>query len=153
MSDDANPVRSLLIPVAGEDILLPGAMVAEVTGYAEPEHAQSDGAGLLGTAVWRHQRLPLVALEGLGEEGQRDPGARARLVVLKGVSNHPELPYFGIVADDIPRLLSVQEQTIESLDHDDLPPGMLDCVLANGEPAYIPDVEGLEERVYRAVKG
>lgn len=153
MSDDADPVRSLLIPVAGEDILLPGAMVAEVTGYAEPETAEHEGGALLGTAVWRGQRLPLVALEGLGDEGQRDPGARARLVVLKGVSNHPELPYFGIVADDIPRLLNIQEQTIESLDHDDLPPGMLDCVLANGEPAYIPDVEGLEERVYRAVKG
>jgi len=151
MNDDASPVRSLLIPVAGEDILLPGTVVAEVTGYAEPERSDGDAGALLGTAVWRGQRLPLIALEGLGEEGQRDPGARARLVVLKGVSNHPELPYFGIVADDIPRLLSVQEQTIESLDHDDLPTGMLACVLANGEPAYIPDVEGLEAKVHRAL--
>lgn len=151
MSDDASPVRSLLIPVSGEDILLPGAVVAEVTGYVEPEGDGSPEEGIIGTATWRGQRLPVASLTGLGEDGQREPGARARLVVLKGVSNHPELPYFGIVADDIPRPLSVQAQTIESLSHDDLPEGMLACVLANGEPAYIPDVEALEAKVHRAL--
>lgn len=150
MNDDATPVRSLLIPIAGEDVLLPGAVVAEVTSYAGLERDEA-GTGILGTAAWRGQRLPVTAVPGLGEESQREPGARARLVVLKGVSNHPELPYFGIIADDIPRPVSVQAQTIETLDHDGLPEGMLACVLANGEPAYIPDVEGLEARVYEVV--
>lgn len=149
----AEQVRSLLLPISEYNLLLPGTVVAEVVSYSEPTPlpTQSEQAPwLLGMVSWRGQRVPLLSLEGLMFEQPGEPGSRARIAVVKAVGNRRGMPYFGVVTQQIPRLLTVHPDTIEGLDDDagDYP-GIEAQVLVTGEPALIPDIEYLEGELYR----
>ena len=57
-------LSSMLLPVEGRLLLLPGVAVAEIVTFVPPEH---DGVNMppwyLGTIHWRNQRVPLVSYE------------------------------------------------------------------------------------------
>nr|WP_181919203.1 chemotaxis protein CheW [Alkalilimnicola ehrlichii] len=132
--------------------MLPGSLVAEVTTYVEPTAA---GVGfpdwVLGQIVWRGQQLFLVSFEALVGGRVSSTAARSRIAVVKGVSGAPGLAYYGLVTQQIPRLATVAEGTIENLDDDssELGEAVSAQVLANGEPALIPNLDYLEQELSR----
>lgn len=152
VAEDAS-VRSLLIPMEDSYLLLPSTVVAEVVGYSDPEPLPGDyPSWLLGRFNWRGQRIPVVAFEDINGGSGALPATRARLMVLKALGDRPELPYFAILAQGIPRLVSVHPDGIEDLEEPmDDAPAVAAAVLAHGEPAFIPDMEFLEDEIYRAL--
>lgn len=150
----AQQVRSLLVPISEYNLLLPGTLLAEVVSYVEPSplpgHSE-DAPWVLGMVPWRGQRVPLVALETLMFGHPSELGSRARMAVIKAVGNHRGMPYIGLLTQQIPRLITVHPDTIESLDEGDVSAyqGIQAQVLVTGEPALIPDVEHLESELYR----
>ena len=149
----ADAIRSLFIPIEQGNLLVPGTVVAEIVSFKEPVPLPDGGPDwLLGELAWREQRVPVIALETIIDGSQPPPSARARLVVLKALTGRTDMPYIALVARDIPRLLVVQEGTIEQLGEGDEAPAGVACeVLANGEPAIIPDVNTIEELLYAAL--
>lgn len=159
MAEQSSPdksIRGLFIPLAEDyTLLVPGSVVTEVVGFQEPVSIAGLGdeseRWLLGRISWRDMELPLVSLEGFISGRPVEASVRSRIIVLKAIGNPPGMPYYGIVARQIPRLVTVQEGTIELLDQ---PDGLfaIQCqVLANGEPALIPDLARIEDSVYRAL--
>lgn len=147
-------IRGLLIPLADATLLLPGAVVAEVIGYQDPAPMPGHDAlsWLLGAADWRGLRLPVVSVEALLGGAVADAGVRARLIVLKAVSGQSQMPFFAVLAQQIPRLATVTPDTIEPLGEDEEPAADdYRHVLANGEPAVIPDLQAIESQVYGAI--
>lgn len=153
MAAEETTVRSLLIPVEENYLLLPSTVVAEVVTYDDPEPPPKGAPSwLLGRFNWRGQRVPAVAFEELNGGNGAAPATRARLMVLKALGDRPELPYIGLLAQGIPRLLSVHPDGIEDLDEPmDDALAVSVAVLVHGEPAFIPDMEYLEEEVHRAL--
>lgn len=153
MPADDTLIRSLLIPMEDGYLLIPGTVVAEVTGYSEPEPMEGDHPSwLLGQFNWRGQQVPLIAFERVNGHASALPTTRIRVIVLKALGDRPELPYFALVAQGIPRLLNVHPDGIEDLEEPmDDTPGVIMAVLAHGEPAFIPDMEYLEDEVHRAL--
>lgn len=146
MPEHEDAIRSLLLPLEDDNLLLPGTVVAEVVGYIPPEPA-GDGAPdwLLGSIDWRGQRVPCVAFESLdGQSLPEGAGARARLVVLKAVGEDPTLPYIAVRTRSIPRLINVDREGLEIRDDETPPQGIQQAVLAHGEPALIPDLAAVE---------
>ena len=138
-------VRSLLVPVQGRNLLLPSTVVAEVVSYAEPEPAGNDEQWFLGMVRWRDQKVPAVSFEAADGGTAATPGARARFAVLKALNNRPGMPYFAVMTQQIPRLLSVYRDTIEVLEGEGAHgKAVRESVLVNGEPAVIPDLDYLE---------
>lgn len=148
-------VRSLLIPMEEGVLLLPSSVVAEVVSYSTPEPLPGDyPAWLLGRFNWRGQRIPCVSFEAINGGPAPSPATRARVLVLKALGDRPDLPYFALVSKGIPRLLNIDTAAIETTnDHASDAPAVAMPVMAQGEPAFIPDMRYMEDRVYRALYG
>ncbi|WP_435103059.1 chemotaxis protein CheW [Arhodomonas sp. AD133] len=144
---EADSIRCLIAPLGNQRWLIPGAMVAEVVSYQEPE----SGGGpdwFAGFARWRGQRLPVVAPELLSGE-RHEPGARARLLVIKAVTGRLPTDYYALVAGGIPHLHNATESTLA-------PAGgggdeLTTPVLAAGEEMLLPALDIIETRLAEAV--
>lgn len=142
-------VRSLMLPLTHDNLLVPGTVVAEVVAYQPAEPGPADAPGwFLGYLPWRGQRVPCVAVDAMEHDhaGQPTGGSRSRFVVLKTVGDSPDLPYLAVYVEGIPRLMNLDADTLELRDDEATaaPPGMQCAVLAQGEPALIPDLPAIE---------
>ncbi|MGY4517052.1 chemotaxis protein CheW [Lysobacter sp. HA18] len=140
-------IRGVLIQVAGGRLLLPNATIAEVLSYAEPE----EGAGadwLLGRFRWRGWQIPLVAFARMAGIGDDNPGLGTKVIVLKALGGDTRIPFFAIVTQGFPRLVTVSRSalSVESQDGD-LPAGVQALVRLNEEPALLPDLLQIEQRL------
>lgn len=143
-------VRSLMLPLTYDNLLVPGTVVAEVVAYQPPEPPPAEAPDwLLGNLPWRGQRVPCVAVDSLDRNEVIEPtgDARSRFVVLKAIGGSPELPYLAVYVKGIPRLMNLDPDTLELRDdgNNEVPTGMQCAVLAQGEPAMIPDLPAIEE--------
>ncbi len=155
MAAEQTAIRSLMVPVQTDHLLIPGALVAEVVAYTQPEAVPGQyPRWLLGRLHWRGQRLPCVSFEALNGGQPAAPATRARVIVMKAVGNRPGLPYFALVAQGIPRLITVETNEIDETDDDqnDGPAARMP-VRVHGESAVIPDVSHIESQIYRALFG
>lgn len=145
---ESGDVRGVLIQVAGGRLLLPNATIAEVLSYAEPENTESGADWLLGRFRWRGWQLPLIAFSRLAGIGEDKPGLGSKVIVLKALSGERHTPFFAIVTQGFPRLVTVSRASlgVESRDGP-LPPGVQAYVRLNDEPALLPDLAQIEEQL------
>lgn len=155
MSDFVSPVRALVLPLLGEDVLLPSAVVAEVIGYTRPEPLDGAPEWLLGTLEWRGQRVPVVAIEAaMGAQGAgraEDEGRRARIVVLYGLNSRLAVPYYGVLTQGVPQVYRATGESVRSLGEEaEVPEFALDRVeLTDGAVARIPDLDRVQSELAR----
>lgn len=151
MAAEESIVRSLLIPMEHRYLLLPSSLVAEVVSYSRPEPVPgSPPSWLLGWFDWRGQRVPCLSFEGLNGGSTAVPATRARVLILKALRDRPDLPYFAIVAQGIPRLVNIDSHAVETISNEkgDFPAVSMP-VLAADEHAFIPNMQYLEDRLYQ----
>ena len=146
---ETDKVRSVLIPLQGGRLLLPNASVAEVVGYEAPESIPDAPDWLLGQVDWRGQSVPLISFERIsGQIMEENTGLRTRLAICYTLKGNTQPPYIAILAASIPRLVKVSENNIApEPEAGELGPEVLRKVWVDGEPAVIPDLDELEERV------
>lgn len=145
MSQGSGDIRGVLIQIAGGRLLLPNATIAEVLSYAEPEPIESSADWLLGRFRWRGWQLPLVAFSQMAGIGQEKPGLGSKVIVLKALGDDARTPYFAVLTQGFPRLVTVSRAALE-LDTGDgaLPVGIQALVRLNDEPALLPDLLQIE---------
>lgn len=144
-------IRGVLIQVVDARLLLPNATVAEVLSFADPEPVADAPPWLLGRIRWQGWQLPLVAfskLAGLAEER----GALGRkVVVLRALGGNPKAPYFALLTQGFPRLVTVSRETLlvdEAADQADPLPGCTRArVRLNQDDAFVPDLEAIEHEI------
>ena len=145
-------IRGVLIPLQGEQLLLPNAAVAEVIDYRDPS-PQADAPGwLLGSTSWRQRNLPVIRLENLLGQEQGGTSARQRIVVCHTLSDEARRPFVGIVAAAIPRLVRVREEQLQAKP---VPEGEGQGVVQarlklDDESAMVPDLSILERLISEA---
>lgn len=150
----ADPIPSMRVDAGQTELLLPGAVVAEVIAWATPlAYPREMPAWVLGGFDWRSMRLPLVAVQCLADGVEPPaPGPASRIVVVKGLKHHRDLPFYGIVAEDIPQLVAVRPGDVRDPEGDEPRaqglPGR--PVMVGGAPGLIPDLPAVEDRL-RAV--
>ncbi len=147
-----NSIRSLLVPMNGGQLLLPSAVVAEITAYHSPEIVREKSpewfAGLI---EWRGQRLPLVFLEKVLALPTANPTARFRTLVLYGLESPQTLPFYALVTADIPHVLSVNEESLSQV-NEEKRNGLLATVKINQQDvAWIPDLTYLEHLLRKTI--
>lgn len=148
---DSGDIRGVLIQVGGGRLLLPNATIAEVLSYAEPEPEASGAAWLLGRFRWRGWQLPLIAFSRLAGIGEDKPGLGSKVIVLKALGGDRRIPYFAIVTQGFPRLVTVSRTAlaVES-DGASLPVAVQALVRLNDEPALLPDLIQIEQHLREA---
>lgn len=149
---DHSDIRGVLIQVAGARLLLPNATIAEVLAYAPPEPVEAAPDWLLGKMRWRGWQLPLIAFAQLSGLAEEHAGLGSKVVVLKAVGGNAKAPYFAILTQGFPRLVTVSHDGL-ALDGegDALPQAVHARVLHNENAAYVPDLEAVEAMINAAL--
>lgn len=140
-SDTPTDIRGVLIQIEGGRLLLPNATVSEVLSYAEPEPVDEAPGWILGRIRWRGWQLPLVAWARLtGTAPDEAGGLGSKVAVLKALHGNPRLPYFALLTQGFPRLVTVSRSALiaESADGETLPEAALASVLLNEDRALVP---------------
>ena len=146
-ADDMSDIRGVLIQVAGAKLLLPNATIAEVLSFADPEPFGADAPEwLLGRMRWRGWQVPLIAFGRLTGAGQERAGLGTKVVVLKALSPAARTPYFAMLTQGFPRLVTVSRDglVLEDDTPDALPRAVQARVRLNEDEALLPDLDALE---------
>lgn len=152
MSDSSNIIRGVLIQVADARLLLPNATIAEVLSYADPEPVADAPDWLLGRIRWRGWQLPLVAFSRFTGIAEERGGLGSKVIVLKALGGDPKHPFFALLTQGFPRLVTVTEAALVSESDDSaVPEGVLARVRLNEDDALLPDLVALEERIGEAL--
>ena len=156
MNTTANQdIRGVLIQVAGARLLLPNATIAEVLSYADPEPVANTPDWLLGRIRWRGWQLPLIAFSRLSGIAEEAGGLGSKVVVLKALGGDSKSPYFAMLTQGFPRLVTVSQDTVMADAHaedDTLPNGVQARVLLNQDQALLPDLERVESMIGDALR-
>lgn len=147
-------VRSVLIPLADRQLLLPNAVVAEVMGYQQPEPAEGDKpAWYLGNMAWRGVLIPVISFEAMLGGNPVTPGHRGRITIMNALGGNPRLSHFGMVVQSIPSLVRVTVDNVlpmpEERAEDD--PLIRQSVELDMNAAYIPDLDEIERRLQEII--
>ena len=152
MSDSSNIIRGVLIQVADARLLLPNATIAEVLSYADPEPVADAPDWLLGRIRWRGWQLPLGAFSRFAGIAEEQGGLGSKVIVLKALGGDPKHPYFALLTQGFPRLVTVTEAALSSEgDGTEVPEGVLARGRLNEDDALLPDLIVLEERIGEAL--
>ena len=143
-----NDIRGVLIQVAGARLLLPNATIAEVLSFADPEPVENTPDWLLGRIRWRGWLLPLLSFARLSGIAEEQGGLGSKVVVLKALGGDPKAPFFALLTQGFPRLVTVPRDALVAREHaDEMPAGVRSYVLLNEDEALIPDLEQVEHMV------
>ena len=142
-------IRGVLIQVAGARLLLPTATIAEVLSFADPEPVADAPDWLLGRIRWRGWRLPLLSFSRFAGWSAEEGQIGAKVVVLKALGGNPKLPYFAVLSQGFPRLVTVSEAALvtEQSERSLLPNGVHARVMLNEDDALVPDLELVERMI------
>jgi chemosensory pili system protein ChpC len=148
MSESTNIIRGVLIQVAEARLLLPNATIAEVLSYADPEPVADAPDWLLGRMRWRGWQLPLVSFSRFSGIAEDRGGLGSKVIVLKALGGDAKHPFFALLTQGFPRLVTVTEGSLVS-DSDDagVPEGVLARVRLNEDDALLPDLTAIEEKI------
>jgi len=143
-------IRGVLIQVAGARLLLPNATIAEVLSYADPDPVENTPDWLLGRIRWRGWQLPLIAFSRLSGIAEESGGLGSKVIVLKALGGDSKAPYFALLTQGFPRLVTVSEDTVVAdggAADEAMPIGVQARVLLNQDDALLPDLEGIERMI------
>ena len=148
MSESTNIIRGVLIQVAEARLLLPNATIAEVLSYADPERVADAPDWLLRRMGWRGSQLPLVSFSRFSGIAEDRGGLGSKVIVLKALGGDAKHPFFALLTQGFPRLVTVTEGSLVS-DSDDagVPEGVLARVRLNEDDALLPDLTAIEEKI------
>ncbi|WP_206413820.1 chemotaxis protein CheW [Lysobacter enzymogenes] len=148
-----NDIRGVLVQVAGARLLLPNATIAEVLSYAPPAPIAEAPRWLLGQIRWRGWNLPMIAFGELSGLAREPGGLGSKVVVLKALSAASRLPYFAMLTQGFPRLVTVSASGLylQSREDEVLPLGVQARVRLNDDAALLPDLEAVEAMIGEAL--
>lgn len=145
-------IRGVMLPVTDGRVLVPNTTMAEVITYAQPTPVAGAPAWLLGRLAWRGWGLPVLAFSALAGTADNESTENARVAILKALSGHPRLPYFGVLTQGFPRLTLISEDMlVPDADAGLLPIGVREQVSVHDEPAWIPDLAAVENLIVEAL--
>lgn len=151
---NTNEIRGVLIQIAGSQLLLPNAATVEVMSYADPEPIPDAPDWLLGQIRWRGWRLPMVSFARIAGTHSEGSTIGTKVIVIKALGGDPKLPYFALVAQGFPRLVTISRDNlvVDSEHHEVMPEGIRLQVMFNGDVALVPDLDAAERMIVEVLR-
>jgi len=151
VNNQADELYSLLVPLAGERLIVPRACVAEVVRFTSPKPEAGAHNWMLGTVNWNGRDLPVVSFEGtLGKDVPAATG-RTRIVVFTASTGQLKTGYFGAITQGFPQLVRVNRDVLQFDSTEGWPsdaPVLCRVKMINEFP-LIPDLERMEAMLAR----
>ena len=154
MSAANQDIRAVLIQTEASRLLLPNATSSEVLSYAEPEPMADAPDWLLGQIRWRGWRLPLVSFARIAGTHSEGAAIGTKVIVIKALGGDPKLPYFALVAQGFPRLVTISRDNmiVDSEHREVMPDGIRLRVMFNDDVALVPDLDAAERMIVEVLR-
>ena len=101
ISQDAESLTGLLMPLADRMLLVPNVAVAELIPYRAPQAVQGMPAWFLGQVQWRDLSLPLLSFEAASSGEPQPVGSTARVAVLNAVGGRDHVKFIALLVQGI----------------------------------------------------
>lgn len=156
MSQTPSDIRGVLIQMQGGTALLPNAVISEVLSYAPPEPVADAPDWLLGRSRWRGWDVPMISLARMAGLAPETARLGNKVLVLKAFSGNEKLPpYFAMLTQGFPRLVTVSREALSPVDGDDadapLPEAVAARVMLREDAAIIPDLDQIQNMLAEAL--
>ena len=149
MSDLRDELYSLLVPLAGERLIVPRACVAEVIGYLTPAEMTNAPPWYAGLVSWSGRSVPVVSFEGAFGQTLPIVSSRTRIVMFHAFGSALQAGYFGILTQGFPQLVRVNAEVLRpdpSRSFPERSPIICQVKMVNETP-LIPDLQRLEQMI------
>lgn len=138
-------IRGVLIQSGNERVLLPNATVAEMMAKVDVQAVSDAPRWLLGEIAWHGWQVPLVSFARLSGLGEEMTGGNNKVVVLKALAGKPERPYFALLTQTFPQLISVpRDGLLADASEETLPDTVHMRVLLGEQSALVPNLDAVE---------
>lgn len=145
----ADSMVVLAVNIHGSQIVLPGAAIAEIIDF-QPTQAASDDlpTWYLGKLVWRGIQVPLVSLEGMNHNAFFTQARSLKIIVMHGLSQRSNMPYWGFVAMETPRMLRIDKERLIAADMEDQDNAVAAMwAQLDGDIVMLPDLALIEQQL------
>jgi len=149
VSDLRDELYSLLVPLAGERLIVPRACVAEVISYQTPIDMNNAPPWYVGLVGWNGRNVPIVSFEGAFGQPLPTVSTRTRIVIFHAASGKLQAGYFGMLTQGFPQLVRVNADVVRpdpSRTFSERSPVICQIRMINETP-LIPDLQRLEEMI------
>jgi len=149
VSDLRDELYSLLVPLAGERLIVPRACVAEVISYQTPTDMNNAPPWYVGLVSWSGRNVPIVSFEGAFGQPLPTVSTRTRIVIFHAASGKLQAGYFGMLTQGFPQLVRVNADVVRpdpSRTFSERSPVICQIRMINETP-LIPDLQRLEEMI------
>jgi len=138
-------IRGVLIQSGGERVLLPNATVAEMMSRVAVEPVADAPRWLVGQIAWHGWQVPLLSFARLSGLGDEVVGGNNKVVVLKALSGNAQRPYYALLTQNFPQLISVpRDGLLADASEETLPEIVHMRVLLGEKSALLPNLDALE---------
>ena len=141
-------INSLIIPLAGQKMVVPQSGLAEVISREEAKPLEGGAHWLRGTINWRGQQIPVISLEQLCGRDAAQVSKDSRFIVLYAVERLPGLNYFAVEVSGIPHPLRLHDgNLLKGGSQDSACMAVAMNVLAEGEEAVMLNAPYIEQQI------
>jgi chemosensory pili system protein ChpC len=149
-------LHCMIVPTDKETLLLPTSAMAEVVDFRKPLPMEYAPPWLLGYIDWENRQVPVFSFSALingSAIGEIPP--RAKIMILKSLSDAGRVPYLGVLLRDLPHPVSVDAEDLVETGDEKKSLGVFSRVHIGEEDGdvIIPDLDRLTHLVTHAVFG
>lgn len=138
-------LSALLLPVTGQLLIVPTAVVAEIIKRRELHAPEGAPAWLLGHVKWHQSAVPVLSFEALNGQAVAEEDSGSRIVIIATLDGQSVLRHYALLTRGVPNLLRLTPEDIHA--SDTLPPGIAEHmkVQVHGQAAAIPNLDYIEQ--------
>lgn len=149
-------LHCMIVPTDKETLLLPTSAMAEVVDFRKPLPMEYAPPWLLGYIDWENRQVPVFSFSALingSAIGEIPP--RAKIMILKSLSDAGRVPYLGVLLRDLPHPVTVEADDLVETGDEKKSLGVFSRVHIGEEDGdvIIPDLDRLTHLVTHAVFG
>ena len=150
MADEAHSLKCIILTLKKENVLIPGAVVAEIVSVEDIEEVADSPDWLMGKFQWRREYIPLLSFEVAGGDDILAKSRSTQVAVLHVLNDDSGLdqPYVGLMISGVPHVNRFTSDQIKA-DEDSLSDNVMVAqrVKVNGVSMSILDIDAMEMMV------
>lgn len=149
MSETIHELPTFLITLRKSNILLPETSVAEIIPYEPLQRRPNTPDWYLGILAWRGLQVPVISFEMLTDDRANFSlisVASASLVICTAMNGSDDLPFYALVAQVRPTLLTIVADELIGTGEETKPTEQL-RISYKGDPAIIPAMDYIEQKL------
>ena len=143
-------IRSQIISLRDDMLLLPNVAVAEVIAYSEFDSVSGKPDWFLGMLAWRARTIPLISFESICGHDKAIPVASSRIAIINAVGGHCDTQFYALLVNSIPRLVKATDENLRTEESPEQK-GVLARVSIEGTSAMIPDLDMIEKELCKVL--